>query len=955
MNDAYLPGNHTSTTRHSNGIRANESSESTGAAVLAHSLRDCGTTKKLACLVVQDGLLASTIEELQSLYNYVIPIEPIPNPQPANLYLMNRPDLLYTFTKIHLWRQVQFRKIVYIDADVVALRAPEELFDIPDSFAAAPDVGWPDAFNSGVMVLTPHMGEYYALRGLANSGDSFDGADQGLLNQYYENRPWKRLSFTYNTTPSANYQYEPAYRYWKRNITLVHFIGKDKPWHRAREEKGAPNAFQEMLSRWWAVYDRHFHISTSDYISGRRNPVTEYVQGQQVAPSESLSAAGYPVATTQPAPPPQPFPAQDQPYYTPHQGVDSPKQHQQHQQHDQPPHHHSHHHAGTATPSFTERGEPAENLAQGHQQPVPTVEQRKFSAPHMEWDATRGAPPIDARPEAADFPTTTYEFNTNPAPFRPPPSYPEPPKDMYYQVPPPPSHSAPKPKPIFPWEERGNSRPTRRFIEDEAAPSPPELETEAPYVDELEVSTDQNIEPVTPTIKVTDDPWTSFAQQKNAWDEVNGINDYVRALTAFQKNRGKVQVVQENVPSIGIPTTTNVQQHVLSPSNGPKPEALIEKVEQARKRRESLILTDFPTADDRPSLPVTPAPRRRSTFWGDEGRDDEADLPPAEGVPDQADWDPNVQLENLRRSSLIGPGDLNFPGGKPLPKRTMPTTAVPIPEHALNHPHVPIANSGDGADERSVDYQQVHYVAGASGGSSPHGLDTLVKGHESHDEYFRSASGVLTSEQSDSQQSDSRSKSQDVSFGESSTISESDQTTSSSSADSSRDQSQQSDDWTTSFRPGAQQTRSERKPFSEFSSSSFSSDTRTTSNFFSGSSESTSNTTSNHASSFMTSIVSGDHSRLSETERNTALNAASGSSTLPGSFPTTHSESSDFFQRSSGDESSFFGKPGFDKSSSGAVDEVEAKRDGKDFPGMPSDEPMSLNTERKGVAFGDDQ
>ena len=97
---------------------------------------------------------------------------------------MNRPDLLYTFTKINLWRQTQFRKIVYIDADVVALRAPEELFDITETFAAAPDVGWPDAFNTGVMVLTPDMGEYYALRGLASAGDSFDGADQGLLNQY---------------------------------------------------------------------------------------------------------------------------------------------------------------------------------------------------------------------------------------------------------------------------------------------------------------------------------------------------------------------------------------------------------------------------------------------------------------------------------------------------------------------------------------------------------------------------------------------------------------------------------------------------------------------------------------------------------------------------------------------------------------------------------------------------
>jgi glycogenin glucosyltransferase len=32
---------------------------------------------------------------------------------------------------------------------------------------------------------------------------------------------------------------------------------------------------------------------------------------------------------------------------------------------------------------------------------------------------------------------------------------------------------------------------------------------------------------------------------------------------------------------------------------------------------------------------VTPAPRRRSTFWGEER---EQGMPPAEGVPDQADW-----------------------------------------------------------------------------------------------------------------------------------------------------------------------------------------------------------------------------------------------------------------------------------------------------------------------------
>src|SRR5262245_60895119 len=159
---------------------------------------------------------------------------------------MGRPDLVYAFTKIALWRQTQFRKIVYLDADVVVLRALDELFNIEAPFAAAPDIGWPDAFNTGVMVIAPDMGEYWALQTMAASGDSFDGADQGLLNQYYEHRDWHRLKFTYNCTPSAQYQWEPAYRYYKRDIGAVHFIGKDKPWTSRRSSPGGHGVYNEL-------------------------------------------------------------------------------------------------------------------------------------------------------------------------------------------------------------------------------------------------------------------------------------------------------------------------------------------------------------------------------------------------------------------------------------------------------------------------------------------------------------------------------------------------------------------------------------------------------------------------------------------------------------------------------------------------------------------------------------
>jgi glycogenin glucosyltransferase len=312
MSDSYLPG----------------------AVVLANSLRDAGTTKKLAVLVTMETLSADTISELKALYDYLIPVERIRNSNPANLYVMGRPDLAFAFTKIALWRQTQFRKLVYLDADVVALRALDELFDIEASFAAAPDIGWPDAFNSGVMVIKPDMGEYWALQTMAATGDSFDGADQGLLNQYFEHRPWQRLKFTYNCTPNAEYQWEPAYRYYKHDIAAVHFIGKDKPW--SGQHAGGSGVYGELVARWWAVHQRHLHKAKG----GQRAGEAKSTRGDSMLSSSSI---------------PAPTEAS----------------------------------AITTEPPMTEPGDEIQNIDQGIVEPTPTVEQRKFSAPEMQWDATK--------------------------------------------------------------------------------------------------------------------------------------------------------------------------------------------------------------------------------------------------------------------------------------------------------------------------------------------------------------------------------------------------------------------------------------------------------------------------------------------------------------------------------------------------------------------------------------
>ncbi|KAG9236688.1 nucleotide-diphospho-sugar transferase [Amylocarpus encephaloides] len=604
-----------------------------GALVVAHSLRDAGTTKKLAVLITEDTVSLDAISQLRAIYDYIIPVERVVNQSPGNLFLMNRADLHSTFTKINLWKLVQFRKIVFVDADMVSIRAPDELFNLPHNFSAAPDIGWPDIFNSGFMVLTPNMGDYYALLAMAQRGISFDGADQGLLNMHFKN-DFNRISFTYNVTPSAHYQYLPAYRHFQSRISMGHFIGHDKPWTMGREANRGSNPYDEMVGRWWAVYDRHYReFSVESTPQGASTIVHCHTKGE-----------------FQPIPPPIVASDHNQEY--------QPDQYSEGYR--EPPYTETRResgsvytttrsdseiiHATAETPSH-EFVEFAPALEEAYVQPAGTnVEQGKENEKEREiqystWDASRAPPPSDSRPEASNFPAMHYEMSSDPTPFKAPPRYPDPPKDMWYEVPKTPSYQ--QPAPIFPWEKDAQ-KPTRVFPED----NPQVTEPASSAIDfgaDPSSSSPEAHSPATPTILVTpNDVWQTYTRG-NAWDDIPEIERYIGAL---QKNRkGNLQVLQGY-------------------GSGIEPDSI------PGARRQSTRLTDFPTELERPSLPVTPAPIRRPNFWGEE-RNEEGELPAAEGVPTQEEWDPTEQLEQLaRRQSEILASKLGK--AREIPSRPLP-------------------------------------------------------------------------------------------------------------------------------------------------------------------------------------------------------------------------------------------------------------------------------------------
>lgn len=237
-----------------------------------------------------------------------------------------------------------------------------------------------------------------------------------------------------------------------------------------------------------------------------------------------------------------------------------------------------------------------------------------------------------------NFPQMHYAMSSDPAPFVAPERYPSPPKDMWYEVPkerPAPFHA--KPKAVFPWESH-QPRPTRvfpqpeRYEEPEIAPAPASHHEHTSADSRARAGTatsssstgEEASEPSTPrapasrdSLSATSDIWSSFPRT-NAWDDVPEINRYVDAIEKHRRTRSRGSAV--------------------NPGGGPFAELGI-----GWERRGSKV-TQFPSADDRPSLPVTPAPIRRSRHWGSGGPgsggygEGDEQLPGAEGVPTQSDW-----------------------------------------------------------------------------------------------------------------------------------------------------------------------------------------------------------------------------------------------------------------------------------------------------------------------------
>ncbi|CAI8007719.1 Glycogenin-1 [Geodia barretti] len=245
-----------------------------GALALGRSLRDTLTTRRLS-LLITDEVSYPMRERLGVLWDELTVVDLLDSGDEDRLALLTRPELGVTFSKLHAWKLTQYSKCVFLDADTLVLENVDELFD-REELSAAPDIGWPDCFNSGVFVFEPSVDTYTNLLEMAKQTGSFDGGDQGLLNLYWPDWATKdikfHLPFIYNMVPNAAYGYAPAFLRFGRNAKIIHFIGAVKPWHHqyvpgvdavvlTPGSYSSTSAAYDFIKLWWQAYNRTCEVS----------------------------------------------------------------------------------------------------------------------------------------------------------------------------------------------------------------------------------------------------------------------------------------------------------------------------------------------------------------------------------------------------------------------------------------------------------------------------------------------------------------------------------------------------------------------------------------------------------------------------------------------------------------------------------------------------------------------
>lgn len=149
-----------------------------GAINLGYSLLLSKTTLPMVALVTEQ-ISKSQMEKLNHAGWEIRVVKAIKNHNDEYA-----PRLDFVFSKLQIFSLYEYKKIVYLDADIIVTGNIDNLCGCPGKYCV---VVRNTFFNSGVMVVEPNEEMFYDMIKKSTETHSYTGGDQGFFNNYFWN------------------------------------------------------------------------------------------------------------------------------------------------------------------------------------------------------------------------------------------------------------------------------------------------------------------------------------------------------------------------------------------------------------------------------------------------------------------------------------------------------------------------------------------------------------------------------------------------------------------------------------------------------------------------------------------------------------------------------------------------------------------------------------------------
>ncbi|KAL0927374.1 hypothetical protein M5K25_001538 [Dendrobium thyrsiflorum] len=294
-----------------------------GVVGLAKGLRKVRSAYPLIVAVLTD-VPASHRRELELQGCLIREIEPVYPPENQTKFAM--PYYVINYSKLRIWDFVEYRKMVYLDADIQVYDNIDHLFDLPDghfyavldcfcektwSHSKQYEIGycqqcpdrrpWPVAelgpppslyFNAGMFIFEPSISTGKSLLSTLEITTPTLFAEQDFLNMYFRDI-YKPIPLDYNLVMAMLWRHPGKVDLEK--VKVVHYCAAgSKPWRfTGKEENMDREDIRMLVKKWWDVYNDKSLDLPRRKLTGAREVGSPAAAGGLKKPlMSSLSKAG---------------------------------------------------------------------------------------------------------------------------------------------------------------------------------------------------------------------------------------------------------------------------------------------------------------------------------------------------------------------------------------------------------------------------------------------------------------------------------------------------------------------------------------------------------------------------------------------------------------------------------------------------------------------------------------